>query len=528
MTNEADVIVVGSGGGALVAACRAADRGLSVLLLERSQRLGGSTAVSGGVLWVPDHHLMAAAGFSDSKQAGIAYLRHGTDVSDDQIEWFVDTAPKATRYLTDETEVRLVAVPRPDYHPPWPGSGTGRSLDNLPYDVRAHNGLEAILREPTYFPPMTIIERDLWQGASPDTQLLKQRAEDGIRTLGGALIGALISSALARGVELRLGARARTLTSEGGRVTGIGLENAGGSSEIVTARRGVVLATGGFEWNLDLQKAFLPAPVTPTTPPHNEGDGLLMAMAEGAAVSEMSRVWGIPVLQAPDHFYDGAPSGRVANTEMTLPGSIVVNASGRRFVNEARDYHDLAKVFANRADGGGLANQPAWIVFDARYRRSYNFYGHPPGDTAPDWVTMAPNLRELADAISVDPEGLERTVSSFNIDAAKGVDTEFGRGSNQQDRHLGDKSWQPNASLAPLLEGPFFAAPVKAGTIGTLGGVVVDRDARVLRPNGEPIDGLFAAGNVAASVFGNTYPAAGATIISAVVRGYAAGGAVGS
>lgn len=526
MTDVADVIVVGSGGGALVAACRAADQGLRVLLLERSASLGGSTAVSGGVLWVPDNHLMADAGFSDSKQAGFDYLRHGTAVSDEQIEWFVETSPRATRYLTDETEVSLVSVPRPDYHPDWPGSGTGRSLDNLPFDVRAHDGLEALLREPTYFPPMTIIERDRWQGAAPDLELLRRRAEDGVRTLGGALIGALIVSAQARGVEIRTRVRARTLLNDGDRVTGLKVETDDGRAETLTARRGVILASGGFEWNRELQRAFLPSEVTPTTPPHNEGDGLLMAMAQGAAVTEMSKVWGIPVIQAPDHFYDGAPSGRVANTEMTLPGSIVVNRSGRRFVNEARDYHDLAKVFANRADGGGLANQPAWIVFDARYRRSYSFYGHPPGDTAPDWVTTAPTLRELARAIEVDPDGLEDTVRRFNQDAVEGVDTDFGRGGNQQDRHLGDKSWQPNPCLAPLRDAPFFAAPVKAGTIGTLGGVVVDGEARVLRPGGEPIEGLFAAGNVASSVFGNTYPAAGATIISAVVRGYAAGGAV--
>ena len=526
MSEGTDVIVVGSGGGALIAACRAADQGLQVLLLERSSHLGGSTAVSGGVLWVPNNHLMASAGFTDTAQAGRDYLRHGTTVSDEQIEWFVQTAPQAARYLTDETEVQMVAVPRPDYHPDWPGAGTGRSLDNLPFDVRAHEGLESVLREPTYFPPMTIIERDLWQGATPDALLLRHRAEDGVRTLGGALIGALIVSAQRRGVTLRVGARARGLKADGHRISGVDVELADGTRRTIGARRGVILASGGFEWNEDLQKAFLPATVTPTTPPYNQGDGLLMGMAQGAAVSDMSRVWGIPVIQAPDHTYDGAPSGRVANTEMTLPGSIVVNRTGRRFVNEARDYHDLAKVFANRADGGGLANQPAWIVFDARYRRSYTFYGTPAGDTAPDWVTTAPTLRALAEKIDVDADGLEQTVARFNVDAENGIDTEFGRGANQQDRHLGDKKWQPNACLAPLTEGPYFAAPVKAGTIGTLGGLVVNGEARVVRPGGEPIDGLFAAGNVAASVFGNTYPAAGATIISAVVRGYAAGGAI--
>ena len=392
--------------------------------------------------------------------------------------------------------------------------------------MRAHEGLEELLRKPTYFPPMTIVERDEWQGGQPDVELLKERAEKGVRTLGGALVGRLILSAEDRGVRIFTNVRARRLRGTEGGVEGLEVESAAGTFT-VTARRGVVLASGGFEWSEELQQSFLPAPVTPTSPPHNEGDGLKMGLRVGAAVKNMSKVWGVPVIQDPEHVYDERQSARVANVELTLPGSIAVNRHGERFINEAVNYHDLAKIFTDvdPADGS-LRNQPAWMIFDARYRRSYPLVGHPPGDSAPDWVATAPTLTELAELVGIDPEGLEKTVAGFNPPASEGVDPLFHRGVKTQDRHLADKSWGPNPSLAPLSEPPFYAVPVKSGTLGTAGGLSTDDLGRVLDQDGAPIPGLFAAGNVTANLYGDAYPGAGATITAAVVRGYAIGDAL--
>jgi 3-oxosteroid 1-dehydrogenase len=523
-----DVAVVGSGGGGLVAALRAADLGLDTVLLERSDVIGGTTAVSGGVLWAPNHDLMEALGVEDSAEAGAEYLRAATKggMSEESIAWFVDAAPKAVRYLHDETRCELVGVPRPDYHSSLPGASRGRGVESTPLDVRAHEGLEELLRTPTYFPPMTIIERDEWQGGQPDFDLLKERAEKGVRTLGGALVGRLILSLQDRGVRIYTDARARRLAGDDDGVDGVEVETDAGRFH-VTARRGVVLASGGFEWSEELQKAYLPAPVAPTSPPHNEGDGLKMGLRMGAAVKNMSRVWGVPVIQDPEHIYDDAQSGRVANVELTLPGAIAVNRHGERFVNEATNYHDLAKVFTDvdPADGT-LKNQPAWMVFDARYRRSYPLAGHPPGDSAPEWVATAPSLAELAEAVGIDPEGLEKTVVAFNAPASEGVDPQFGRGEKAQDRHLADKNWGPNPSLAPLTEAPYYAVPIRSGTLGTAGGLSTDDLGRVLGEGGTAIPGLFAAGNVTANLYGDAYPGAGATITAAVVRGYAIGDAL--
>jgi 3-oxosteroid 1-dehydrogenase len=523
---EVDVVVVGSGAGALVAACRAADGGAQVAVLEAAPVLGGSTAVSGGIVWVPNNHLMAAAGLPDSAEAARTYLAGSpVPVAPERIDWFVDTAPTAVRYLTDETHVNMRPLVRPDYLSWLPGATAGRSLDQDPFEVRRHDGLEDLLRKPNYFPSMTLAERDSWLGGEPDTALMERRGAEGIRTLGGALAGALVASAADRGVTFHVRARARGLLRADGVVGGVRVETPDGPVT-VRARRGVVLASGGFEWNPELQQSFLPGPVVPVSPPYNRGDGLLMGLEAGAAVRDMAASWGHPVLQDPAHEYDGRPGAYAATTQLTLPGSILVNRHGERFANEASGYHILNKAFLARdtADGS-WRNRPAWLVFDQRYRRSYELFREPPGETAPPWVTRADSLAALADRCSIDAAGLEATVTGFNEAAVDGHDPVFRRGESVHDRHLGDAAHEPSPVLAPLAEAPFYAVPIRPGTIGTLGGLLTDLDGRVLDHADRPIAGLFAAGNVSAGVFGDHYPGAGATIGAAVVRGYAAGAA---
>ena len=514
-----DVAVVGSGAAGLVAACRAADGGRSVAVLEKADLLGGTSAVSGGVMWMPNHHLMGDA-FPDSDDGALAYLAAATDgrVPAERLRWYLTTSQETVRWLDDETLVRLAALPRPDYHTEWPGAARGRGLDLLPFDGAKYPGLTARIRPPTYFPTITMAERDAMAATGIDTDLVARRDAEGTRTMGGALVAALIASAEERGVRILAGFGVEDLqrTADGWTLSG--------AAGTVTARA-VVLASGGFEWNPRLQEAFLPNPVTPISAPSNTGDGLELGLAAGAAVTTMRSVWGIPVLQDPAHVYDGHPSGRMANVELTLPGSIMVNSAGRRFANEATNYHDLNKVFRTiDPNTGEHANIPAWLVVDTAYVSRYSIGGTPAGQI-PTWATSAGTLADLATACGIDPDGLTATVAEFNRHAADGRDPVFHRGQSAQDRYLGDPR-QPHPNLAPLAEGPFHAIPIRPGTLGTCGGLVTDDDGRVLDRHERPVDGLFAAGNVSATVFADAYPGGGATLGSAVTRAYAVGRAL--
>lgn len=519
-----DVLVLGSGAAGLMAAVRASDAGVRVCVAEKSDHLGGTTSAGGGVIWAPATALAARAGFSDDAAEGRAYLTassgHVMDV--ETIDWYVDTAAAAIDYLTSSTRVRLTALARPDYRGEWPGAAPGgRSLDNDAFDPSIVPGLADALRPSSYFPLLTMAERDDLNGGAPDPETLADRRARGVRTMGGALVGALVASCLDRGIDIVRGARADSLerTGSGWRV---------GFGESAVSAAATVIATGGFEWNPRLREAFLAFPVTPISAPSNQGDGLEIALAAGASVADMTAIWGVPVLTPPGQTYDGAPSGRMGNVEMTLPGSIVVNAAGERFVNEALAYHDACRMFGDTDPATGRSrNAPAWLVFDAAFASRYPVAGSPTGD-APDWATSADTLEGLASATGIDPDGLVSTVRRFNTDAEAGVDTVFGRGSSPQDRFLGDATHEPNPCLAPLLLPPFAAVRIHAGVLGTSGGIRTDRRSRVLDWTGTPLPGLFAAGNVAAGVFRNTYPGGGATLGSALARAFEAGAAAGA
>lgn len=518
--DRADVVVIGSGAAGLTTAVRAADSGARVIVLEKAELLGGTTAVGGGVSWLPASRLGAEAGYADSAEQARSYIVAATGgrLSEEEVDWYVEQAPRAAAYLHDETRVTLVPLARPDYRMEWPGATQGgRSLDNAAFDVGAVPGLREAIRPSSYFPLLTMAERDGLDGRAPDPELLRGRAEDGVRTMGGALVASLLVSALDRGAIVAAGAR----------VTG--LERDAESGWIVTVNDGerridagsVVIASGGFEWNPELQRAFLPHPVTPISAPSNEGDGLRLGLAAGAAVDEMTTFWGVPVITPTGQLLDGRQSGRMGNVEMTLPGSITVGADGRRFVDEALNYHDVSRVFGS-IDPHRLAQagEPAWLVFDRAFLDRYPVAGA----TEPtDWMVEAASLAELAEAIGVDPAGLTAQVERFNADAETGVDTEFGRGGTPQDRFLGDDSVTPNPCLRPLGTAPFYAVRLRCGTLGTSGGLATNRHGQVLGHDGEPIAGLYAAGNAAASLFRGAYPGGGATLGSAIVRAFSTG-----
>jgi 3-oxosteroid 1-dehydrogenase len=381
-----------------------------------------------------------------------------------------------------------------------------------------------LIRPSSYFPLLTMTERDQLNGRAADPALLARRAATGVRTMGGALVGRLLASALDRGVHIAVQTPLQGLVPLGDRPDkGWTVAIGAGKDGKTIAAAAVVLASGGFEWNARLRKAFLPFPVTPISAPSNEGDGLELGLKAGAGVADMTAVWGVPVISTPAHQYDGVQSGRMGNVEMTLPGSITVNAAGKRFVNEALNYHDAARLFASIDPHTlGQQNNPAWLVFDSTYMSKYPVAGSTPGTPA-DWMAQAETLEELATRLGIDPAGLEQTVSRFNADAATGMDTEFHRGSTPQDRFLGDAGVAPIPCLAPRANGPFYAVPISAGTLGTSGGLDTNFNGQVLDRHRQPIPRLYAAGNVSAGVFRNNYPGGGATLGSAITKAFAVG-----
>ena len=424
---------IGSGAAGLVAACRAADGGASVVVLEKADLLGGTSAVSGGVMWMPNHHLMGGE-YPDSAEAALAYLTAATGgkVPQETLQWYIATSGEAVRWLDRDTRVRLAALPRPDYHTDWPGAARGRGLDNLPFDGNEFPGLTARIRPPTYFPSITMTERDAMAAGGIDTDLVARRDADGTRTMGGALIAALVASAEEREIGIEAGFGVDDLRRDGDRWV---LSGAAGT---VTAGA-VVLASGGFEWNQRLQDAFLPNPVTPISAPSNTGDGLELGLAAGGAVAAMRAVWGVPVLQDPDHLYDGQPSGRMANVELTLPGSIMVNGvrpairqRGGQLSRPEQGIQGDRPEHRRVRQHPGLAGGRQLLYLKVFHRRHAGRVRCRPGRSP-----RTPS-QELAQACGIDQAGLTATVADFNKFAADGHDPLFGRGDSAADRYLGD------------------------------------------------------------------------------------------
>lgn len=528
-----DVVVVGSGGAGLLAACVAADAGASVTVVESTDRLGGTTAVSGGMIWAPDNPFMADLGQTDSRVDALRYLERVTEgvVPRAMIELFLDTITATVDYLVTRTPLRLSPIDRPDYHSEWPGARVaGRTLDVVPFPTADRPGLRERIRAGAHFTPtMTYAERHRWRWpGTRDEELLARRERDGAVAVGAGLVAALVAACDDRGVRFRTGTRARSLTVEDGRVTGVRVDLPTGPASLA-ARRGVVLACGGFEWNDHLKQAFLREPDTvAVSPPGNRGDGLVMAMSVGAAVDSMAEGWWVPVVSDPDEVYDGERLYRHLVGERCLPGSIIVDRRGRRFVNEAVNYHDVTRALhAFDPTAHRRAHAPAWLVFDEAFRSRYPVGAARPQRPAPAWFLRGGSLAELARAADIDPGGLEETVAAFNVHARRGVDPDFGRGSSAHDRYYGDERHSGNPCLAPLEQPPFYAVELRCGMLGTKGGLRTAPTGAVLRHDGTSIVGLYACGNVAAGPMGPGYPGSGGTLAPALAGGYRCGRTLG-
>jgi 3-oxosteroid 1-dehydrogenase len=378
------------------------------------------------------------------------------------------------------------------------------------------------IRVPPGYLPMTHAEWERWRYPDRfDWALLRRRERDGIRTNGVGLVASLVHGAVLAGVRVLTGARLIGVAlGTHGTVTAADIEQGGSTSHLPATA--VIMATGGFDWDEDLRRAWHPAAQRATgAPPGNTGDALRIASGLGAATDNLGEGWWMPMLAVPGEELDGRPSYRSLIRERAVPRQIMVNAAGRRFTDEASPYNDVGKAM-HRVDDGGCPNDPAFMIFDAHFLRRYPLPGITPG-AVPGWVTSAASTRGLADLIGVDPDGLEQTVTRWNKACAQGSDPDFGRGGNPYDRYGGDPEARPSPNLGPLTDPPFYAIRILAGTIGTKGGPVTDVNGTVLTEDGAQVPGLYAVGNAAASWTGDAYPAPGATLGIGMTIGYLAG-----
>ncbi|MFE2248530.1 FAD-dependent oxidoreductase [Streptomyces lavendulae] len=541
---EYDVVVAGSGAAGLAAAITARLRGLTVLVVEKTDRYGGSTALSGGAVWVPGNFHLDRAGTADTREKARAYLDAtvGDRVPRSRTDAYLTHGPRMLREFHDRTEVRFMYTPGyPDYFPEAQGGmAQGRSVEPCIVDFRRLGELGRGMRRaglPTYGLTMTSYDFRFLNMAGRTWAGRRTSVKVGLRALGAlatgrrllslgeALVARLRLSLDRLGGDLWLSAPLTGLvTDASGRVGGVRVMRAG-REVAVAARGGVVLAAGGFSHDRELREKHLPAPTSTAWTHASEGqtgDALRLAGELGAATDLMDRVWGAPSLCPPG----GRPFFLVA--DRGVPGMIVVNGAGERYANEALPYHAFVdRMYA--ADRPGARTVPSWLVLDARSKARYLFAGLLPGQPFPKawresgFLKQAATVEELAREISAP--GLPAAVRRFNGFAERGTDEDFGRGDSVYDRYYGDPTL-PNPNLAPIDKGPYYAVPVHPGDIGTKGGLVTDGDGRVLREDSTPIGGLYASGNCAAAVMGETYPGPGATIGPAMAFSWAAVNAI--
>lgn len=546
---EVDVVVVGSGAGGMLAALVAARGHAEALIVEKDACWGGTSATSGGGIWIPGSDQAKAAGFEDNLDDAFRYVRSlsADNVPDANIRAYVDNAAAMLRWVTANTKLVYTAQPYPDYYENDGGSPTGFRT-HLPemFDGTLLGDDLKTQRFPSPAASLfgylnwTFAEtyQLLYRGKGWATGLMRNMAKywfdwplrfssrkDRRLTLGNALTGGLRVALNEAGVPVWLNTPMRELVQEDGAVTGVVVEHEGQTLRI-RARKGVVLAAGGFDKNQQMRDAHAPlyrnalhsGGVT-----SNTGDAIRAGQSVGAGTMNLHSTWAAPVFYVP-----GEDRGRLCTIERALPGCIMVNQKGQRYLNEAASYHVVGQQMARREAEFGDAS-PSWMIFDHRYR--HQFPMGPLLPLMPDWMQArgvrailkkGRTIAALARAMGVDPAALEMSVARFNQAAAKGEDPDFHRGQAAYDKMYGDYRHQPNPCLRPLNEGPFYALPIYPGDIGTNGGLTTNARAQVTDEAGQPIAGLYAVGNNAASSMGESYPGAGVTIGPAMTFGYIA------
>jgi succinate dehydrogenase/fumarate reductase flavoprotein subunit len=552
---ECDVLVIGTGASGMATAVTAASQGLKVLVVEKEARYGGTTARSGGWLWIPGTRLATEQGIVEPAGAARTYLQHEATTHFDaaRVDAFLANGPKAIDFFTTKTVVQFdMPAVFPDYHAEAPGGQQGgRSMVARPFDGRQLGehikDLAPPLPELTVFGMMLGSGKEIkhfmraFRSVESFAYVTKRLARHFFQVLrygrgmtltnGNALAGSLAKAAMDLDIPVWLSSPVSKLVVESDGVTGAIVQREGTRIR-VNAKRGVVLACGGFPFDIERRKELFPHAPTgkehySPAPEANTGDGLRLAEAVGGQVDGTiphAAAW-VPtsITTRPDgskgvmpHFIDRAK-----------PGVIAVTPRGKRFTNEGASYHDFVQdmVAANK----GEPEVSAWLLCDHRVLRNYGL-----GCVAPFPLPFARHLKsgylkrgatigELAKSIGVSPAVLQATVDEFNRGAANGEDPAFGKGSKAYNRYQGDELITPNPCVAPLADGPFYAIKLVIGDLGTFAGLVTDEKTRVLDAARQPIKGLYAVGNDAASVMGGNYPGAGITLGPALTFGYVAG-----
>ncbi|MBX7448251.1 3-oxosteroid 1-dehydrogenase [Mycolicibacterium sp. 3033] len=549
--HEYDVVVVGSGAAGMVAALTAAHQGLSTIVVEKAPHYGGSTARSGGGVWIPNNEVLERDGVSDTREAARTYLHSiiGDVVPAEKIDTYLDRGPEMLSFVLKHSPLKLCWVPNySDYYPESPGGkSTGRSVEPKPFDAKKLGPDMKGLEPPYGKVPLNVV---VMQQDYVRLNQLKRHPRGVLRSLkvgartmwaqatgknlvgmGRALIAPLRIGLQKAGVPVQLNTAMTDLLVEDGVVRGIYVrdttEPESAEPTLIRARRGVILGSGGFEHNEQMRVKYQRAPITTewtVGAVANTGDGILAAEKLGAALDVMEDAWWGPTVPL-----KGAPW--FALSERNSPGSIIVNMSGKRFMNESMPYVEACHHMYGGQYGQGQGpgeNIPAWLIFDQQYRDRYIFAGLQPGQRIPNkWmesgvIVKANTLDELAAETGLPVEALSATVERFNGFARAGVDEDFKRGESAYDRYYGDPTNKPNPNLGEISHAPFYAAKMVPGDLGTKGGIVTDVHGRALRDDGSVIDGLYAAGNVSAPVMGHTYPGPGGTIGPAMTFGYLA------
>ena len=549
---EVDWLVAGAGAAGMTGAVVAQQLGGSVLLVEKEAVYGGTTAKSGGVAWIPGNHRQCAAGVSDSAEEGFAYIKGlvGDSVCDTRLRAYAERSSEMLAFMMQHSHVDYSPLPDyMDYYETVPGYKTGgRSMDSAAFDLRKLDKEAAHIRIGHYdgllLPfNVTVVEGRKLQAMNAAAYLLGirllarflldiparlKRQRDNRVTLGPSLVARLRRSLMDRNIPLWLDSPMCELLVDEGRVCGAVVEKQG-KRLLIGARRGVLLASGGFSHNTALRRQYQQAPTGnawTAAAPGATGDAIIMGRDIGAGLAFMDCAWWSPTYTIPDGRVLALIAGK------SNPGSIMVNSQGKRFANEAQPYEDLVKEqYASEARGEGAI--PCYMLFDAGFRAKYALGHIKPGKVEsdakipPDYfdsglLTRAQTLEELAGKLGMEQQQLLATVDDFNHHARQGEDPQFNRGANEHDRYYADKTVTPNPSLGPLERAPYYALRCNPGDLDTKGGLQCDQYGRVLNEQGAVISGLYAAGNASAPVMGNTYPGAGATIGSAMTFAYIA------
>lgn len=537
-----DVVVVGSGGGGLTAALTARLFGLSAIVLEKTEFFGGSTAKSGGTIWIPDNIYLEKAGVDDSYEQAKTYMDAtvGDRVPDDLKKSYLKKGKEMVEFLDHHTEhVRWAYTSGySDYYPELPGGKPeGRSIEAALFDLkklgsdlkkmrRAGLPTKGMVLTSYEFHKVNMIMRT-WIGKATSlkvgmrlirTMLSKYNPS----TLGEALVARLYKALKDEDGEVWVSTPFKDLVTKDGKVIGVIAEQ-DGKTLYIEAKKGVIFAAGGFSLSQEMREEYLPKPTNAKwslSSDEQTGDVIKAGIKVGATLDLMDKTWGTPTVLPP-----GQPAFMPV-AERAVPGLIIVNQAGERYINESVPYHEFVDTMYEK-NKEGAETVPSWIVLDSRAKKRYLIFGILPFQSFPEkWIEegflkIGNTPDELAEQMGVDPEKFKNTIERFNDFAKQGKDLDFHRGESAYDRYYGDPTLE-NPNLAPIDEAPFYAVPMYPGDIGTKGGLVTDASARVLKENGEPIEGLYATGNCAASVMGETYPGAGATIGAAMTFGYAA------